>query len=263
MKRLLSAAVLIGVGLTAVYALRPLPLTGQEPEPGTKTFRCHLETCDKPAKKPKDDAAVVAELVAILDETKCADTFLATLLALSQFEDKSPLPAVVRNAARLGLLTGLSKESNPTQAQVAIGAYLSGEMGAENRQPVPPAPAGYPQCHTAMPWGGPAPYAASAIYPPPPAPSGVQPYGMPMPNPVPMPLICPAPERIACPPQPVKTPKADREPYCPSDHVICPSQPASAPKTEKSSSWWNPDLSSTSPRTCVPLSDCFQFGFQR
>ena len=43
---------------------------------------------------------MVAELIAILDETKSGDTFMAALLALGQFDDKTPLPAVVRNAER-------------------------------------------------------------------------------------------------------------------------------------------------------------------
>ena len=68
--------------------------------------------------KPKDDAKVVAELVTILGETKNVDTFLATLWhRWDSSRTKSPLPAVIRNAERLGLLTGLSEAEAPSHAQ--------------------------------------------------------------------------------------------------------------------------------------------------
>jgi hypothetical protein len=137
MKRLLLAALVVGVSLCGLFVLRPGPLAGQPaasyatPEPCPEKACKDKKACCEAAKKTKDDAEVVAELVKILNETKSGDTFVATLLALSQFEDKSPLPVVVRNAARLGLLKGMSKDENPTRAQEFVGAYLSGEMSAE------------------------------------------------------------------------------------------------------------------------------------
>jgi hypothetical protein len=138
MKRLLVAALVVGVSLCGLFVLRPGPLAGQSagssyatPEPCPEKNCKDKKACCEAAKKTKDDAEVVADLVKILNETKSGDTFVATLLALSQFEDKSPLPVVVRNAARLGLLKGMSKDDNPTRAQQFVGAYLSGEMSPE------------------------------------------------------------------------------------------------------------------------------------
>ncbi len=162
MKRLLLAALFAGGALSVTFVLRPGPLAGQAPSSSVAGLPCCKETlckemsCCSPAKKTKNDAEVVAELVKILEQTKSADTFVATLLALSQFEDKSPLPAVVRNAGRLGLLKGICKEDKPNHAQEMIGAYLSGEMvescrvgGRRNDALVP---AGYyPPCVPPMP----------------------------------------------------------------------------------------------------------------
>jgi hypothetical protein len=137
MKRLLLAALLVGVALCGLFVLRPSPVAGQPaasyavPEPCPDKNCKDKKACCEATKKTKDDAEVVAELVKILSETKSSDTFVATLLALSQFEDKSPLPVVVRHAARLGLLKGMSKDENPSRAQQLVGAYLSGEMAAE------------------------------------------------------------------------------------------------------------------------------------
>ena len=143
MKRLILAVLLVGVGLTGLVALRPGTLAGQEgpyssyskpadpPACAGKDCKDKQKTAGSACCGTKNDAEVVGELVKILNETKSADTFVATLLALSQFEDKSPLPAVVKNAARLGLLKGLSKDENPPHAQQMVAAYLSGEMAAE------------------------------------------------------------------------------------------------------------------------------------
>src|SRR5207253_8820767 len=77
---------------------------------------------------------VIAELVAILDETRSRDTYLLTVLALSQFEDRAAMPAVIRNADRLGLTRGIasanpSAGANPAQ-EIVVG-YLTGELTHE------------------------------------------------------------------------------------------------------------------------------------
>src|SRR5260370_17019810 len=108
MKRLLLAALLVGVSLCGLFVLRPGPLAGQSaassyatPEPCPDKACKDKKACCEAAKKTKDDAEVVAELVKILNETKTGDTFVATLLALSQFKAKSPLPVVVPTPAPL------------------------------------------------------------------------------------------------------------------------------------------------------------------
>jgi hypothetical protein len=137
MKRVLLAALVVGVSVSGLFVLRPGPINGQSAGSSQAAEPCPAAKCQDKAKtccestKKKDDAEVVAELVKILNETKSGDTFVATLMALSQFEDKSPLPVVVRNAARLGLLKGMSKDENPTRAHQLVGAYLSGEMAAD------------------------------------------------------------------------------------------------------------------------------------
>lgn len=152
MKRFLLPAVVLGVAVAATLAFRPVASSGQSPAvpPCCTEGVCKDKTCCEAAKKTKDDAALVAELVTILDETKSPDAFLAALLALGRFEDKSPLPVVVRNAERLGLLKGLSKDDNPSHAQELIGAYLSGELveafRPTNRQNFVAPAVAYPVC---------------------------------------------------------------------------------------------------------------------
>ena len=171
MKRFLLLALPLGVALAGTLALRPAPLVGQplpvicHPAACCAEKTCQEKGCCPTAGKAKDDAKVVAELVTILGETKNVDTFLATLLALGQFEDKSPLPAVIRNAERLGLLTGLSKGEAPSHAQQILGAYLSGEMTQEC------APSGSPPCYPPAPAYCPT-YAAPAPWCAPPCPPG-------------------------------------------------------------------------------------------
>ena len=197
MKRLLLAALVSGACLTGLVLLRPAPIAGQnaansygptEPCPATCCKEKGHPCCE--AAKKKDDAVIVAELVKILGETKNSDTFVATVLALGQFDDKSPLPVVVRNAARLGLLKGMAKDENTTRLQQLLAAYLSGEMTAESnpefvqhcRAPYPlpmpmPAPHWYgpqpPQPVTAT--CVPAPYYGSCNVMPAPTPSLARP----------------------------------------------------------------------------------------
>src|SRR5262249_52660592 len=88
---------------------------------------------------------------------------------------KSPLPVVIRNAERLGLLKGLTKGDPANHVQEMIGDYLSGEMAAECEYPhrpayPAPAPTYYPQAMS--PWG-PTPMPAPPMcVPPPPPPWG-------------------------------------------------------------------------------------------
>jgi hypothetical protein len=209
MKRLLLATLFAGGALSVTFLLRPAPLVGQAPPsavagaPCCKAEICKEMACCSLAKKTKDDAAVVAELVKILEETKSSDTFVATLVALGQFEDKSPLPAVVRNAARLGLLKGMCKESEPTHPQAMILDYLSGELTAEcrhgdrpNGAPVPPGY--YPPCAPPVPvtyMSQPFPQ-VSTFAPAPPPPPAVNVLRMTVPC---LPAPAPAPEHIAAP----------------------------------------------------------------
>jgi len=67
-------------------------------------------TASAPKAVKSADPDDVAELLAMLDETESADTFLVTLEALVGIEPerKGLLVAVIRNADRLGLLKGLS-----------------------------------------------------------------------------------------------------------------------------------------------------------
>ena len=214
MKRLLLAALFGGGSLAVTFVLRPGPLVGQAPPAAVggapccvKEEACKEKGCCLPLKKTKDDAEVVAELVKILDQTKSGDTFVATLLALSQFEDKSPLPAVVRNASRLGLLKGLCKEDKPNHAQEMIGAYLSGEMVAEfqcgSRPNNGPAAATmYPPCVPSPYWNSGPSCPQISTYAPAPMPASYS-FGCGssggLTAPCGMPLVCPTPERIAAP----------------------------------------------------------------
>ena len=215
MKRFLPALLIASAALASTFLMRPAALVGQAPVFRTSAAPCCYEECcgEKDcclaAKNGKTDAVVVAELVAILDDTKSADTYLATLLALSQFEDKSPLPAVVRNAARLGLLKGLSKKANPTQAQQIIGAYLSGEMSVEAKLAAkqcnspsayyaypPPMPAPTPMAYAA-------PLRAPAVSPSCASSTPIQQF---------VPVTCPerlGPPRCVPENQPVSTPESE------------------------------------------------------
>ena len=226
MKRLLLAIVPVGVVLAVAFALQVFD-AGQTPACCAEAA-CKGKSCCQTAGRAKSDAEVVAELVAILDRTKSTDTYLATLLALSQFEDKSPLPAVVRNAARLGLLKGLTKEEKPSHAQEMIGAYLSGEMSVAsqvaNRGQYSPPP-GYP---TAYPMSMPSPYG----YPPAcvgqpytnglsvPTPLYTPPASGYKPEPVGMPVPCNPPATT-----PPTGTSSEKLPACPVD---CHTAPVSA-----------------------------------
>jgi hypothetical protein len=65
-----------------------------------------------PVARPQTGGGLVGELVAILNETKSKDTFLVTVAALQKIgpEARASAPAIIRNADRLGLLRGISRE---------------------------------------------------------------------------------------------------------------------------------------------------------
>ncbi len=79
-----------------------------------------------------------AGLIKIMDTTKDADTFMMAVAALPALEKKGcqALPAVVRNAERLGLLKGLCKETW-TPAQHRLMEFVQ-QINAPTDGPPPP-----------------------------------------------------------------------------------------------------------------------------
>src|SRR5206468_868355 len=64
---------------------------------------------------------VVQELVAILNETSSADTFVVTTVVLGEmgFAARPALPAIIRNGERLGLFRGLASPNKDDRPEVA------------------------------------------------------------------------------------------------------------------------------------------------
>jgi hypothetical protein len=132
--------------------LLPMPTLTAAPVAGnaaTSAVRCSEECCEGKARCPADgpragcgDAAVIADLVGIVRETKSRDAFVAAVMGLCRFEDNTPMPAVIRNADRLGLLDGLAEGVEPTPARQVIAFYLMGSDGPDG--PADPVPSPLP-----------------------------------------------------------------------------------------------------------------------
>jgi hypothetical protein len=119
--------------------LLPMPtLTPACPTP-SPTKRCSAECCPN---EGGCDAKVIAELTAIVRETKSRDAFTAAVMGLCRFEDNSAMPAVIRHAERLGLLDGLAEGGEPTPAKQIISYYLMGSDGPDG--PAEPGPSCLP-----------------------------------------------------------------------------------------------------------------------
>jgi hypothetical protein len=96
--------------------------------------------------KPQKSAALVEQLVALLNETKSKETFTVTLIVLQKLgtEAKSAVPAILRNADRLGLFEGaLSGDSKGKQSTTDVLDTIDAVLG-KTPSPQPsavPAPA--------------------------------------------------------------------------------------------------------------------------
>ena len=137
-----------------------------------------------PAKKPAAHAAVratvVQELTAILNETDSAETFVVTAMALEKMgaAARPAVPAIVRNAERLGVLKGLfqgdghgKKAERAEVVMKAIETILQKPGGASGRGCC------YPAADPLLRGSPPAPVvpAPSAPCPPPPPPGPFSP----------------------------------------------------------------------------------------
>jgi hypothetical protein len=191
---------------------------------------CAAKGCCQAAAKarPKTDEELVAELHTILETTKSKDTFLLTVLALGRLNDKSELPAVIRNAERLGVVAGLADRANmdnPSPVVEVVIDYLGGQLAPENM------PAGHP-------YGCPAPPAfAAGMMPPPPMPMPPPTAGMPFgayggfAPPVPMPPPPTGPVPPPAPPTPayrtMMIPPLGPAPAC--EQAPAPTEKAASP----------------------------------
>jgi len=106
-----------------------------------------------------------AGLIEIMDTTKSPDTFLMAVTALPALGEKGcrALPAVVRNAERLGLLKGLVNGPS-TPAHRALLSYVQ-QVGLTDAPPAPPAPPPPVACYG---YSYPTPYAIAPMVPTPP-----------------------------------------------------------------------------------------------
>jgi hypothetical protein len=89
---------------------------------------------------------VVAELVAVMGQTKSKDVYTAAVLALGQMgtEARPALPAILKNAERLGVLEGAfcpmgSKTDQGDVVLEAIAAIGRGQAAPAGMPPVPVA----------------------------------------------------------------------------------------------------------------------------
>jgi hypothetical protein len=154
MKRLLTFALAAGVAVLAVALIRSdlsaRQANGRHARAEPACADCpkctgHAAPTEAPKARPGSDEEAVAELVAILDGTRSPDTFVAVLVALGRYDEKTALPAVIRNAERLGLLRGLAAGKTTTPAQQAVAAFLAGQESVARRcctAPYAPAPGG-------------------------------------------------------------------------------------------------------------------------
>jgi hypothetical protein len=94
-------------------------------------------------KKPAKPASVVEELVAILNETKSTDTFLATLAVLVKFgkEARAAVPAIVRNADRLAVFTGFAGAGDEGKTAREVVETIYTILDGENQKLATPGTA--------------------------------------------------------------------------------------------------------------------------
>lgn len=186
MKRndLLAATLVLAASLALGPALRgadPVPQCPNCPNcPATKT-------ADKAKATKETKEKLVQELVSILNETKSPDTFAVTASCLGMMgHDARPaVPAIIRNAERLGLLKGISEflcdeeeESKPSKQQKMAEGIMDCLDQILSKQPSgPKPPQSYQPCATLpVPMVCPAPAFAVPenigfpVLPPPPPP---------------------------------------------------------------------------------------------
>jgi hypothetical protein len=140
---------------------------------------CHTIEKEKACSKKVKYGNPCTGLIEIMETTKSPDTFLMAVTALPALGDKGcrALPAVVRNAERLGLLKGLVNGPS-TPAHRALLSYVQ-QVGITDVPPPPVPPPAPPAAY----YGYPVPATTctpAQMVPPPPAD-------------LPPPQVCPAP----------------------------------------------------------------------
>jgi hypothetical protein len=162
---LLLAVAAFGLGALfrpALLAYQP-PTASEASEPSCPACRPAKAACPTaPARaRPKNDEEALAELLAVLEEVKSREAFLATVVALARFDDdKVALAAVIRNGERLGVFKEMFNADGSGDVSEIVMGYLSGQLKAQLRQGHGTAPSGpVGACY------GPAP---RALIPPPP-----------------------------------------------------------------------------------------------
>jgi hypothetical protein len=182
---ILLAAAAFGLGAL----LRPA-LLAHQPQTGSEAAEPSCPAC-RPAKaagpttaartRPKNDEEALAELLAVLEEVKSREAFLATVVALTRFDDdKAALAAVIRNGDRLGVFKDVFVPDGGGPASEIVMGYLSGQLKAELRQGGGAPAACYRSAFPVPTSAQPVPYPidASAPFPVPP-PSGLPQRGGP------------------------------------------------------------------------------------
>jgi hypothetical protein len=170
----------LGIALLTGYAAwgQPKPTSPPAACPTTcGSVGCPTPVC-MPAAPPRccmpsspDNAKLVEELLAILQETRSADTFIVTVKALSDLgpDAKTAVPAIIRGGDRLGLFKDIetqAKEEEGSGLMIvdAIEEILRGPCAAAGC--VPPSVVGVPaQAWTPMPFA--TPYCPAPCYAPP------------------------------------------------------------------------------------------------
>jgi hypothetical protein len=91
--------------------------------------------------------SIVSDLVAVLGQTRSKDVFAATVLALGQMgaAARPALPAILKNAERLGVLEGAFAPggSKSDQGDVVLDAVQAIALGQVGPGPSVPVPAAY------------------------------------------------------------------------------------------------------------------------
>jgi hypothetical protein len=100
--------------------------------------QCAVLSKSGPAKSA--DEETYEQLAGMVESTQCPDVFVATVTALGSLEGrgKRAMPAVIRTAARLGILKGVSKAETLTPAQEVVMDFLSGCPSRDEAAPTPP-----------------------------------------------------------------------------------------------------------------------------
>jgi hypothetical protein len=114
------------LALFALFTLGPAFAAAAEPTWATTSKAASPSRSGAPAGKQSSKEKLGQELLTILSETTSEDTFLVTLEVLSaaDIDPAVAIPAIIRNAERLGMLDGFSKGDRQDKAQEAIGEVL-------------------------------------------------------------------------------------------------------------------------------------------